>query len=432
MSNRFLSRRKFLHGAGVALALPMLDAMQPVRLRGAAGEKTGEGATAGSAAGSSPARLVAINIPLGFIAENFFPQQTGRGYVSSSYLKPGEALRDRFTVFSGTSHPGVDGGHSAEKSFLTAAPSPGARTFRNTISLDQMLAEKAGDRTRFASLALGEKTLSWSANGVAIPAEAQPTKTFAQLFFNGTPAETAALERDLADGRSILDTVTGDAHAIERRVGPADRDKLDQFFTAVRETERRLKKNELWNRTPKPKVEAKPPPANLQGADLVGRLRAHFDVMRLALETDSTRIITYGGTGYGTVPLISGVRLGYHGLSHHGKNPDMLQQLALIEQATIGALFEFLAGLEASKENGVSLLDRTQVFLGSNLGNASGHLTTNLPILLAGGGYKHGAHVAFDAKNNYPLPKLFVSIAQRFGVETDSFAGTSGTMTGLE
>jgi hypothetical protein len=424
MKNRSLSRRSFLRGTGVALALPMLDAMRPVRLRAAAIEK-------GAANHAGPARLVAINIPLGFISENFFPQQTGRGYAASTYLKPGEALRDRFTVFSGTSHPGVDGGHSAEKSFLTAAPSPGARTFRNTISLDQFLAEKTGDQTRFASLALGDRTLSWSANGVAIPAEASPAKTFAQLFFNGSPAETAALERDLADGQSILDTVTGDAKAIERRVGPADRDKLDQFFTAVRETEQRLKKNELWNRTPKPKVEAKPP-ANLQGADLVGRLRAHFDLMRLALETDSTRLITYGGTGYGTVPLIQGVRLGYHGLSHHGKNPDMLQQLALIEAATISAFFEFLSALAARNENGVSLLDRTQVLLGSNLGNASGHLTTNLPILLAGGGYKHGTHLAFDAKHNYPLPKLFVSMAQRFGVETDSFAGTSGTMAGLE
>lgn len=413
-----LSRRTFLRGAGVALTLPWLDAMRPVRLRAAA-------------TAAAPARLIAMNIPLGFLAENFFPQQAGRDYVASKYLQPGESLRDKFTVFSGTSHPGVDGGHSAEKSFLTAAPSPGARTFKNTISLDQFLAEKTGDRTQFASLTLGEKTISWSANGVAIPAEASPAKTFAKLFFNGSPSEVAALQRDLQDGRSILDTVVEDAKSIERRVGPADRDKLDQFFTAVRQTEQRLTKNELWNQTPKPQVQAKPP-GNLAGNDLVGRLRAHFDVMRLALETDSTRLITFGGTGYGTVPLISGVQLGYHGLSHHGKNPDMLRQLELIESATIQAFFEFLTSLQQSSADGANLLDRTQVLLGSNLGNASGHLTTNLPILLAGGGYQHGAHLAFDARNNYPLPKLFVSMAQRFGVETDSFAGTSGTMQGLK
>lgn len=413
-----LNRRTFLRGTGIAMALPWLEAMRPVRLRAAATE-------------GSPARFVAINIPLGFIAEKFFPEQTGRDYALSPYLQPGEALRNEFTIFSGTSHPGVDGGHSAEKSFLTAAPSPGARTFKNTISLDQLLAEKIGDQTRFASLTLGEKTLSWSANGVAIPPEQSPTKAFAKLFLSGNARETAALERDLEDGRSILDAVGGDAKAVERKVGPADRRKLEQFFTAVRETERRIAKAEQWNKTPKPKVSAKPP-AELNGADLVGRLRATFDVTRLALETDSSRIVTMGGTGYGTVPLIQGVQLGYHGLSHHGKNPDMLRQLELIELATMKAFFEFLAGLQQSSEGNSNLLARTQVLLGSNLGNASGHLTTNLPVLFAGGGYKHGAHLAFDAKNNYPLPKLFVSIAQRLGVEIDSFAGTSGTMRGLD
>lgn len=400
------------------MALPLLDAMQPVRLRAAPAE-------------ASPARFVAINVPLGFIPEKFFPEQAGAGYAMTSYLQPGEALRDKFTVFSGTSHPGVDGGHAAEKSFLTAAPSPGARTFKNTISLDQYLADKIGEKTRFASLTLGEKTLSWSANGVAIPPEQSPGKAFAKLFLTGSPREVAGLERDLEDGRSILDTVLSDAKSMERRIGPADRDKLDQFLTAVRETERRLAKAETWNRTPKPIVKAKPP-GELPGADLVGRLRGHFDIIRLALENDSSRLITLGGTGFGTVPLISGVQLGYHGLSHHGKNPDMLRQLELIELATMKAFFEFLTGLQQSMENGSSLLDRTQVLLGSNLGNASGHLTTNLPVLLAGGGFKHGNHLAFDARNNYPLPKLFVSIAQRLGVETDSFAGTTGTMQGLD
>lgn len=415
---KVLPRRSFLRGAGVSLTLPWLSAMQPLRAQ----------AGANSAA---PMRLVAINIPLGLIAENFFPGQSGRDYTASKYLQPGEALRSKFTVLSGTSHPGVDGGHSAEKSFLTAAPSPGARTFKNTISLDQFLADKIGDQTRFASLTLGEKTLSWSANGVAIPAEPSPAKTFSQLFVSGTKAEVASLERDLQDGRSILDTVVDDAKSLERSVGPTDRDKLDQFFTAVRQTEQRLKKSEAWNQTPKPTVKARPP-GNLAGNDLTGRLRAHFDVVRLALETDSSRLITYGGTGYGTVPLIPGVQMGYHGLSHHGKNPDMLKQLELIELATMKAIFEFLTSLKESTESGASLLDNTQVLLGSNLGNASGHLTTNLPILLAGGGYQHGSHLAFDAKNNYPLPKLFVSIAQRFGLETDTFAGTSGTMPGLQ
>lgn len=415
-----LSRRTFLRGVGVCLALPLLDAMLSARIH-----------AAGTAAVTSPRRFVAINIPLGFIPEKFFPAQAGAGYTLSEYLQPGEALRNDFTIFSGVSHPGVDGGHSAEKSFLTAAPSPGARSFKNTISLDQFIARQIGDKTRFASLTLGDHSLSWSANGVAVPAEQSPAKAYARLFLSGTAKEIAAQQRDLEDGRSIMDTVLADAKAMERSVSAADRTKLDQFFTAVRETEQRLVKNQAWSQTPKPKVTA-PSPGPFNGANLAGTFRAHFDVIRLALETDSTRVITLGGTGYGTVPLIKGVDLGYHGLSHHGKNPEMIRQLELIERATLAAFFDFLTSLKASTDGTATLLDHTQILLGSNLGNASGHLTTNLPALLAGGGFKHGQHLAFDTKDNYPLPNLFVSMLQRLGLEADKFATSTGTMKGLE
>lgn len=414
-----LSRRTFLRGAGVSLALPLLEAMLPARMR-----------AAGTAAVTSPRRFVGINVPLGFIPEKFFPTQAGAGYALSEYLQPAETLRNDFTLFSGTSHPGVDGGHSAEKSFLTAAPSPGARTFRNTISLDQFIAKQIGDATRFASLTLGEP-LSWSANGVSIPSEHSPARTFARLFLAGTPKEVAAQERELEDGRSILDTVLGDARAMERSVSAADRTKLGQYFTAVRETEQRLVKAQSWSQTPKPKIDAQPPP-QLKDADLAGTLRAHFDVIRLAFETDSTRVIALGGPGFGLVPLIPGVELGYHGLSHHGKNPDMLRQLELIDRATLAAFFDFLKSLKASIDGGPTLLDQTQVFLGSNLGNANAHSTTNLPVILAGGRYRHGQHLAFDAKDNYPLPNLFVSMLQRMGIEADKFGSSTGTMKGLE
>ena len=416
-----ISRRAFLRGAGVCLALPWLEAMLPSQIR-----------AAGSAAAvGAPRRMVAINIPLSFIPEKFFPGQTGRGYALSPYLEPGAPLRDDFTVISGTSHPDVDGGHSAEKSFLTAAPRPGARSFRNTISLDQFIAQRIGDKTRFGSLTLGDHSLSWSANGVSIPAEKSPANTFAKLFLTGTPKEVAAQEKELADGRSIMDTVLGDAKSMERSVSAADRDKLDQYFTAVRETEQRLAKAEAWNHTPKPKVEAKQP-GKLDWKDLINMFRAQFDVIRLALETDSTRVITLGGTGYGLVPTIKGVEVGYHGLSHHGKNPDMLRQLEIVERETMLAFFDFLTALKQSKDGDSNLLDRTQVLLGSNLGNASGHLTTNLPVILAGGGFKHGQHLGFDNRNNYPLPNLFVSMLQGMGIEASAFASSTGTMRGLE
>lgn len=402
----------------MCLGLPLLEAMLPAR--------------ASAAAASGPIRrFIGINIPLGFLPEKFFPEQAGANYALSPYLQLGEASRSDFTVFSGVSHPEVDAGHSAEKSFLTAAPHPGARSFRNSISVDQVIAHRKGDQTRYASLTLGDHSLSWSANGVSIPAEKSPAKTFAKLFLSGTPKEIAAQERELAEGRSIMDTVLGDARAMERSVSTADREKLDQFFTAVRETEQRLAKAEAWNQTPKPKVEAKPP-GKVDWTDLTGMFRAQFDVMRLALETDSTRVITLGGTGYGIVPTIKGVELGYHGLSHHGKNPDMMRQLELIERETMQAFFDFLQALKSSKSAGSDLLAQTTVLLGSNLGNASGHLTTNLPIILAGGGFKHGQHLAFDNRNNYPLPNLFVSILQRMEIEANSFASSTGTMKGLE
>jgi hypothetical protein len=415
---KHLSRRTLLRGAGVSLALPFLEAMIP-------------GTRAAAAAATSPRRMVAINIPLGFLGEKFFPTGIGAGYELSEYLKPGEALRSDFTVFSGVSHPDVDGGHSAEKSFLTAAAHPGSRSFKNSISLDQYVAKHIGDKTRFASLTLGDHSLSWTANGVPIPVEQSPAKAFAKLFLTGTPQEIATQEQELDQGRSIMDTVLEDAKSMEGKVSAADRDKLDQFFTAVRETEQRLSKAQAWSQTPKPKVNAAQP-AKIDGTDLVGTFKANFDVIRLALETDSTRVIALGGTGYGLVPTIKGVTQAYHALSHHGKNPEMMGQLALIERATIEAFWAFLGSLKQSADGGSSLLDNTQVLLGSNLGNASGHLTTNLPVILAGGGFKHGQHLAFDLKNNYPLPNLFVSMLQRLGIESSAFASSTGTMRGLE
>ncbi len=415
-----LSRRTLLRGVGVSMALPALEAMLPV------GRSFGV-----AAASANPKRFVAINIPLGFLGEKFFPSGVGKDYQMSSYLSVAEELRDDFTVISGTSHPGVDGGHSAEKSFLTAAPHPGARSFKNSISLDQLLARQLGEETRYASLTLGDQSLSWSANGVSVPSIRRPADAFAKLFLSGSKQEVATQKRELSDGRSIMDTVLGDAKAMQGRVSAADRDKLEQYFTAVRETERRLEKAQSWSGTPKPSVEAQPPGA-FDSADLIGALGAHFEVIRLALQTDSTRVIALGGSNHSQVVPIKGVDQGYHSLSHHGKNPQMMAQLELIDRATIEAWADFLRRLKSSGEGESNLLDRTQVLLGSNLGNASGHLTTNLPIVLAGGGFAHGRHLAFDQKNNEPLPKLFISMMQKLGVESESFAGTSGAMLGIE
>ena len=407
-----LNRRNFIRGSGVALMLPLLESSGAMKSKGV------------------PKRMVAVNFPLGFHGPNFFPEQSGRDYELSDYLKPAAALRNDFTIVSGTSHPDVDGGHAAEKSFLTAAPHPGSRSFKNTISLDQFVARRLGGSTRYASLTIGDHGMSWSANGVAVPHESSPSAVFAKLFLSGTPKEVAARKIHLQDGRSILDVVLEDANRMAAKAGKLDREKLDQYFTAVRETEKNLIKAEKWHGTPKPKVDAQQP-GQFASADIVGRLRAHFEIVRLALMTDSTRVIALGGNGGSQVLPIKGVSLGYHELTHHGKNPEMIQQLELIDRETMKTWADFLTSLKETPEGEGNLLGNTQVLLGSNLGNASGHLTTNLPIILAGGGFKHGHHLAFDKIKNAPLPNLFVSMLQGLGLEVDKFASGTGTLTGL-
>lgn len=417
MIHRRLTRRTLLRGAGVALALPLLDAMTP--------------AFAAEKKAAAPQRFVALNIPLGFHSPDFFPKEAGRDYGLSPYLEVAKDIRNDFTVCSGMSHPDVDGGHSAEKSFLTGAPHPGAPSFTNTISLDQYLAKRIGDETRFASLTLGSHSLSWSANGVCIPTENSPAGLFAKLFLKGSEQDIATQEAQLQDGRSILDVLLAEAQAMQGRISVADRAKLDQYFTAVRESEQRLAKAKAWLKTPKPTVDAQAPPV-LPWQDFTGNFRGFLDVVRLALQTDSTRVVTFGGDGGSPVAPIKGVTQAYHTLSHHGLNAGLIEELRIIDRETIKIWAEFVASLKATPEGDTSLLTNTQVLLGSNLGNANSHSTTNLPIIHAGGRFRHGQHLAFDQKQNTPLCNLFVSVLQGCDQEVDRFASSTGTLTGLE
>ena len=414
-----LSRRGFLRGAGVALGLPFLDALQS---RADGGAKT------------TRRRMIAINVGLGLHAPNIIPQQQGRGYEAPPYLKVLNDLRNDFTFVSGVSHPEVGGGHYSGKSFLTAAKHPNSAGFKNSISLDQFAAERLGSATRFASLALSISGpgLSWSRSGVEIPTEVRPSRVFQRLFLQGKPAEQARQLQRLQDGQSVLDVVLGKARSMRHRLGGRDREKLDQYFHAVRDAERRLLKAQEWEKRPKPKLDVRPPRDELDRAKMLERLGLMYDMMYLAIETDSTRFITFFDTGMNAVPTITGVDTDYHMLSHHGKDPGKIAQLTIVETEMLKVFGGFLRKLKESRESEASLLDRTMVMFGSNLGNASSHDTRNMPILLAGGGFKHGQHLAFDRSNNYPLPRLFVSMLQRLGLEVDSFASGAGTMTGLE
>lgn len=421
MYQRTLSRRNFLRGAGVSIALPLLEAFSPRALLGAETP--------------APRRMVAVCANLGFYAEDFFPREAGRDYETTPYLEPLREFRNDYTVFSGVSHADVDGGHASETSFLTAAPHPRSSTFRNSISLDQFVAEKLQADTRFPSLTLTteQRTLSWTDGGVQIPGVNSPAQLFRELFVDGNPQEVAKQVDRLRMGRSVLDSVLDKTRRLRRDLGVTDRNKLDQYMTAVRDVEGRLLSAEQWARRPKPKVAAKEPVDIAATANLLGASRLLLDVVHLALETDSTRVVTLLIDGIrGGVTSIDGVNLGYHNLSHHGKDEQKLAQLRLVERAHMEQLAEFIGKLHGSTESGGTLLDHTMVLFGSNLGNANSHDTHNMPMLLAGGGFRHGRHLAFDQQNNYPLCNLYVSMAQRLGLEVGQFASGTGTLTGLE
>lgn len=416
-----LDRRRFLRAAGVSLALPWLDALAPARALGAAARP--------------PRRMVCICTPLGVHPPYFFPQKAGKDYPLTPYLDVLKDLRDDFTVISGLSHPEVGSSHDSIYSFLTAAPHPEIRAgFRNSISLDQLAAERIGGETRFPSLALSCEgfSLSWTRSGALVPSDCWPSSVFARLFLEGRPEEVEAQARRLQDGRSILDAVGDQAKRLQPGLGADDRDKLDEYFTSVRELEQRLARAEEWSKKPKPKVNAKPPQNIANPTDVVGKARLMFDLIHLALETDSTRLITLLLLGTSGVPPVAGVSLGHHDLSHHGQDPAKIAQLKKIELEKMKTVGDFLKKLKDSKENGASLLDRTAVFFSSNLGAGSTHSSKNLPILLAGGGFKHGQHLAFDPANPPPLCNLYVSMLQRLGIEADKFGSSKGTLTGLE
>jgi hypothetical protein len=420
IGGRRLDRRNVLRGSGVAMSLPWLAAMQPAL------------ATSGAKA---PQRFVAFTLGLGLVSSNLVPKESGAGYSASRYLAGMEDLRDRFTVFSGVSHPGVKGGHRAEASILTASPMGSSGRAKNTISLDQYLAKYRGNATRFPSLVLstgGSTSPCYTENGAMIPPMDRASRLFSLLFVDDSPASRNQQEERIKQGRSIMDLVGSEAKSLQQTLGAGDRDRLDSFFTSVRDLEKRMAETEKWSKLPKPHVDRSAPVDITNPSDLIGRQKTMCELMKLALQTDSTRYITLHLPGAGGVIPIDGVGEGYHNLSHHGMDDSKLEQLALVETALIQEWANFLRSLRDHSDESGDLLGSTSVLLTSNLGNASNHDNRNMPVLFAGGPFAHGSHLAFDQRNNYPLPNLFVSVLQANGLEVDRFATSTGTMQGLE
>ena len=265
-----------------------------------------------------------------------------------------------------------------------------------------------------------------------IPPENSPQYLFAQLFTDDSPEARNAQKQRIREGRSIMDIVGEEAKAMQRRLGPGDRDKLDAYFTSVRDLERRLVVNQGWAERPKPKIDASAPDPVGDTSNTIALQTAMHDVIFLALQTDSTRFITMHTSGDGGRIPLDGVEQGYHQLSHHGRDKKKIAQLAIIEEAQMKSWGGLVRRLHETAEGDATLLDRTMLLLTSNLGNASAHDTKNMPVVVAGGGFKHGQHLSFDRNNNYPLPNLYTSMLQRLSLEITAFASATGTMRGLE
>lgn len=433
MSHAPIARRTFLRASGIALSLPWLESM---------------GRAIGAQKQPAPPRLVAIGTPFGFDPHVFIPAKAGRDYELSPHLSHLKDHRADFTVCSGLSHPNTGGGgHKAEAVMLTGAPYPDySYNLKNTISIDQQFAAAHRGQARYDSLVLTTYggSLSYTGNGVNLPAIDQPSRVFSQLFLASTPQQQAEELRKIGAGRSMLDFVGEQARSLGRRVTVADRARLDEYFESVRDVERQLQMSGAWVNRPKPKAPVAPPrdlpgPAN---AEQKAKLKLMFDMIHLALRTDSTRAITIKTFG------------GHHDLSHHGKDPAKRSACQSVEVDLLTAFSGLLSKLKESMEGeGARMLDSTMVLLTSNLRDGNSHWTYDLPVILAGGGFRHGRHLNFNApllaslsegdqnrpqaippmgKDQQPLCNLYLSMLQRGGVKIDRFGSSTGTLTGLE
>lgn len=275
--------------------------------------------------------------------------------------------------------------------------------------------------------------ISWTASGVMIPPTKSAAATYKQMFVRGSAAEQSKQVHRLRLGQSILDTVSAEAKSLGRTLGPADRRKVDQYFESVREAERRLEKAEAWVAQPKPSTTSPMPEDINDPRELIPKTTMMYEMAKLALESDSTRIITiHIDENHNPKVTLPGVNDGHHILTHSIWDDEKSKELKTIESEQTRVFGELLGSLRGVSESGQSLLDNTMVLYGSNLGNGASHDTKNMPILLAGGGFRHGQHLAFDKDNNYPLPNLYVSMLQELGIETERFATATGTFRGLE
>jgi len=452
-----LPRRTFLRGMGATLALPLLDAMLPC--------------FAATAPKRAARRMVCVYSPNGVNVWQWFPKQ-GAPFAFTPTLKPLEALKEHLTVIAGLHHPAMKlgEGHNGANTWLTGADvsaTPGVE-FLNTISADQIAAEIAAAETRFASLELSAepggggaggraRTLSWTANGVALPSTSTLADVYRKLFEPDDQKSVADRKKATDAKRSLLDTILGSAKRLDQRLGTEDRRKLDEYLTSVREVEKRVERSHSWLGVPKPK------PGFANEADRknfehgVGSLAddpvdyfpALYDLMFLALQSDSTRVITMmtGSEGLGITLRELGISTFHHGLSHHNHDKQSLADLARTDRFLVEQHARFIQRLQDTPEASGTLLDSTIVLYGSGMSDA--HNTRHLPIVLAGGknlGFRHrqwldlsrgGRKVHIDTgfevevNDKARMSNLLLTMLQSQGAEIQKFADSTGTLSDL-
>ncbi len=446
-----LNRRRVLRGIGASIALPMLNCMQ----------LPSYGAT-GSPQSKPPKRSVFLYIPNGVNTLTWQIEQSGADYKLTAPLQSLERHRQDITPISGLHHPLVIGkAHNCDQVWLTGAdvPSNGG-AFRNTVSADQLIAEVLGEFTRFPSLemAIDGFSLAWSRDGIQLPAERNVKSIFERLFGEEAGGKDVAGRRLNRRG-SILDAVLSDARSVSDNLGAEDRNKLDEYLSAVRQVELRTEKAKAWLDVPRPTLDNSVASrfTRQMNQDQVREYhRLFYDLMVLALRTDTTRVITCmigSEANGGAIPDI-GISQTRHGLSHHNGDPEQLRRLTQTDTFHVEQFSYFLDQLKAHQDDDGNLLDTTQVLWGSGMSYGHSHGNANLPTLYAGGrklGVKHGQHVDFNlpkigkynvavandhykicgrpVDDNARLSNLLLTMQQRCGVETVQFQDSLGVIS---
>ena len=404
-----ISRKDFLK-AGTALPL----ALQSLDLR----------ATAKPKPVTPPKRIIFICSCLGFYKPYFFPKKRG-DLATSDYLKDMKTL-DKMTVFNNLYHPGMDtSNHDSEKSFLTGSPSPESPTFVNGISLDQVFAREMGKETRFPFLNFSIYDrgwgISWNDRGSPIPPMHDEEKIFEKLF---EKENLETKQKQLRNDQNILHTLSRDMEILRKKGSQPG--KLDSYKAAIRELDAQLAHEKFWLNAEKPKVEK----SLSQDPEFAfsTKIQNLFELAKLAFRTDSTRVITLSMDWIDGAITVPGATGGWHTLSHHGGKADKIESLSKIEIDTLKHFNRFLFEMDQIKEGEGTLLDHTTVVMGSNFGDASNHTCNNLPMIVAGGGYRHQAHSVLEQPT--PLCNLYLELLHKHDIDVGAF-GSSNADLGL-